>query len=50
VANTRARADSFAGTSTTGLAVGDQPLREVAAHPIAALDRPHPIRPSPAGA
>ena len=47
VANTRARADSFGGTSTTVLAVGDQPVRDVPADAAAALDRPRPIREPP---
>ena len=43
VAKTRTCADSFAGTSSTVSPLGDQPVRDVPADPVAALDRPDPL-------
>ena len=47
VANTRVRADSLGGTSTTLLTVGDQPAGDVPADALASLNRPGPLRPAP---
>ena len=48
VANTRVRADSLGGTSTTCSPSASSRLRDVPADALAALDRPGPLRPPPA--
>ncbi|WP_375504910.1 hypothetical protein [uncultured Jatrophihabitans sp.] len=44
VANTRVRADSFGGTSTTVSPFIEQPVGDVSADAVAPLDRPRPFR------
>jgi hypothetical protein len=41
VSKTLAQAASFGGTSSTPLAIGEQPLGDRPAHALSALDRPH---------
>jgi hypothetical protein len=47
LSNTRARAASFAGTSSTRSPPASSPLGDRPADPVSALDRPHPLRPLP---